>query len=230
MPLSEFTDYNDYWDQRAAKNAPPKIDTIQGAILHRYVSIAKQIPEGSSVLDIGCGDGGFLIYLKSLNKNLKLFGLDVSDAAISNLTKEGIEGKTIKIGVPLREIVDRDFDYVVMMEVIEHVHEAEALVRDTFNFHPKGIFITIPNSGFIVHRIRLMFGGRFPVTFILLHMKEHIRFWTVKDFHQWADYLNLKICNWEGQEKGTKNPLRLFLIRSAPGLFAAQLIFHLKQK
>lgn len=170
------------------------------------------------------------MYLKSLDKNLELFGLDVSDTAISNLTQQGIDGKPIKKDVSLREIVDRDFDYVVMMEVIEHVHEAEALVKDTFKFNPKGIFITIPNSGYFVHRCRLMFGGRFPVTFILLHMKEHIRFWTVKDFFQWADHLDLKICNWEGQEKGTKNPFRLFLIRFAPSLFAAQVIFHLQRK
>ena len=142
----------------------------------------------------------------------------------------GIDGAVIKPGTPMRDLTERNFDYVVMMEVIEHVHEAESLVLDTMKFSPKGIFITIPNAGYFMHRFRLMFGGRFPVTFVLYHMKEHIRFWTVKDFFQWSEHLNLKVTHYEGQEKGTRNPLRLFMIRNFPSLCAAQLIYFLEPK
>ena len=156
--------------------------------------------------------------------------MDISSAAVANLSQHDIDGAAINLGTPLRNLTERNFDYVVMMEVIEHVHEAESLVLDTMEFSPKGIFITIPNAGYFIHRLRLMFGGRFPVTFVLFHMKEHIRFWTVKDFFQWSEHLNLKVTHYEGQEKGTRNPLRLFMIRNFPSLFAAQLIYFLEPK
>lgn len=230
MPLSEFKDYNEYWEKRQTSNDSPAVEAPQDTPLHRFVSIAHQIPEGSSVLDVGCGDGGFLRYLKKQDKGLSLFGMDISSEAVANLSQHGIDGAVIHLGTPLRDLTEQNFDYVVMMEVIEHVHEAESLVLDTLAFSPKGIFITIPNAGYFMHRLRLMFGGRFPVTFVLLHMKEHIRFWTVKDFFQWSEHLNLKVTHYEGQQKGTKNPLRLFMIRHFPSLCAAQLIYFLEPK
>ena len=220
MPLNEFENYDDYWKKR---QAPQQTTNV----LHRCISIGNQIPNNCSVLDIGCGRGDFLRYLKSLNKNLTLHGADLSSHAITHLKKDGITGSAIDSNLTLQEQISGQFDYIVMMEVIEHVHEAEDLVRQILAFQPKAVFITIPNAGYIIHRFRLMFGGRFPVTFILMHMKEHIRFWTVKDFYQWAGHVGLKCIQHQGQEKGTRSPLRLFLIRNFPSLFAAQVIYKL---
>lgn len=225
MPLNEFEDYNEYWDKRQKPNSDTTKKPYE--VLHRCVSIGSKITANSSVLDVGCGRGDFLRYLQSLDKNLTLHGLDLSERAIKELRNYGINGNAIDLSRTLRDQVVGEFDYVVMMEVIEHVHEAENFVRQTLDFSPKTVFITIPNAGYIMHRLRLMFGGRFPVTFILMHMKEHIRFWTVKDFYQWAGHVGLKCIDHEGQEKGTRNPFRLFLIRNFPSLFAAQMTYEL---
>lgn len=222
MPLNDFSDYNEYWDKRAPDHSKP-------VILHRFVDIANRIEAGTSVLDIGCGDGVFLAYLKNAKPACDVFGLDVSEKAVAALAKRGITGQVIKEGRPLRQLVDRDFENVILMEVIEHVHDAEGLMAQALAFNPKRIFITIPNAGFLVHRARLMFGGRFPVTAIVFHVKEHIRFWTVKDFHQWADYLGCEVVACVGQER-TTNWLKLFLLRLSPGLFAGQVIFELRRK
>jgi methionine biosynthesis protein MetW len=222
MPLNDFKDYDDYWTQRA-KTSPQQV------VLHRFVSIADRIPDGSSVIDIGCGDGAFLAYLKEHRPKSIVFGMDISANAVSFLKKREINGAAITAGKSLREIAGRDFDYVVMMEVIEHVHDAEGLFLQALRFNPKTLFITIPNTGYIMHRLRLMFGGRFPITYIIYHMKEHIRFWTVKDFIQWAESMGCKVVCYRGQEK-TINPLRLYLIRHFPSLFAAQMIYEVEPK
>jgi cyclopropane fatty-acyl-phospholipid synthase-like methyltransferase len=92
MPLSEFKNYNEYWEKRKTQHDNPADGASQDIPLHRYVSIANQIPEGSSVLDVGCGDGGFLRYLKKRDKNLSLFGMDISTAAVADLSRHGIDG------------------------------------------------------------------------------------------------------------------------------------------
>ena len=222
MPLYDFRDYNEYWDKRGSDHSKPQI-------LHRFVDIAARIEPRTSVLDIGCGDGVFLAYLKERKPACEIFGLDLSDRAVAALRNRGIDGRVIEEGRPLRQLVDRDFDNVVLMEVIEHVQDAEGLLTQALAFNPKRIFITIPNAGFLVHRARLMFGGRFPVTAIVFHVKEHIRFWTVKDFHQWADHLGCEVIACVGQER-TTNWLKLFLLRLSPGLFAGQVIFELRRK
>ena len=59
-------------------------------------------------------------------------------------------------------------------------------------------------------------------------MKEHIRFWTVKDFHQWVESFNCRVTATWGQER-TSNPLRLFLLRHFPALFAAQVVYRVEK-
>jgi methionine biosynthesis protein MetW len=222
MPLQDFSDYDEYWNKR-------KTDDPDPVVLHRSIYIASRIPAGSSVLDIGCGDGAFLAYLKQVKPTCDLFGVDLSEEAILALEARGVSGAVIRKGETLKQMVGRDFENVVLMEVIEHVHDAEELLAEALALNPSRIFITIPNAGYIIHRARLMFGGRFPVTAIVFHVKEHIRFWTVKDFYQWADYMGCEILSCIGQER-TGNKFKLFMMRLSPALFAGQLIFELRRK
>ena len=83
MPLAEFADYDEYWrkrDQAVGRNE----------ILHRFVWIADRIPRNAAVLDIGCGDGQFLRYLKDRGITQEVYGLDVSPVAIAALKRQGI--------------------------------------------------------------------------------------------------------------------------------------------
>lgn len=220
MPLNEFDDYDQYWDLRT-ENSPP------AEVLHRYVTITDRIKNGESVIDIGCGDGAFLQYFQNRNPQSRAYGTDLSQKAIDLVKQRGFEGSVISNAQPLREQIGETFDNVVMMEVIEHVHDAEELMRQVLALEPKKIFVTIPNTGFILHRLRLFFGGRFPVTVIIYHMKEHIRFWTVKDFFQWAKAMQCEVTDYVGQER-TTNPIHLWLMRIWPSLFAGQLVYELK--
>lgn len=219
MPLHPFPDYDAYWAMRG--NEPPE----RG--FHRDLFITARIPDGSSVLDIGCGNGAFLRHLKNAKPKCFAFGMDISAEAIRALAKKGVDGTVILPGRRLRQLTEKQFDYVVLMEVIEHVADAEDLLQQALEFQPKRIFITIPNVGHFIHRLRLLVGGRFPVTSIVFHMKEHIRFWTVKDFIQWSESLGCKVRHYTGQER-TGNPIKLGLLRLFPGLFAGQMIYEIE--
>lgn len=70
-----------------------------------------------------------------------------------------------------------------------------------------------------------MFGGRFPITTIIYHMKEHLRFWTPKDFDEWAKTVGLKVDATHGQfVRG--DAIVKFFIKKFPKLFASQIIYE----
>jgi methionine biosynthesis protein MetW len=212
MPLDEFDDYDHYWKKRG-----------ELPILFRYKYIASQLPENGIVLDIGCGDGTFLKYLKSQKPELELIGIDISDIAIARLNELGITG--IVCDLTKDDLPSGiNADYVVIMEVIEHLYNPESLMKKIKNIGAKRYYITIPNLGFIIHRLRLAIGGKMPITTIIFHIREHIRFWTVADFKYWSNCMGYKVVDYCGQ-----NGLS-FLWRIWPGLFSSQMIYILERK
>lgn len=218
-PLSEFQDYDDYWHSRVR-------DGKRSPVLDRYRIVAGLVPDHASVLDIGCGEGAFLRYLGAAKPSCRIAGADISSVAIDALAKDGIDGRLIDPDKPLATQIEGAWDAIVLMEVIEHVVDAEALMRDVASLSPRRVFVTIPNVGFLLHRFRLMFFGRFPVTSIFYHMKEHVRFWTLKDFQQWASHVGMHVHSYHGQVDRPDMLVRL-LARAAPGLFADRMVYEL---
>jgi hypothetical protein len=118
----------------------------------------------------------------------------------------------------------RDVEVIVAMELIEHLPEPERLMKEFLKTRASVFYITIPNLGFIVNRLRLALGGRMPVTAIVYHIKEHLRHWTVRDFRQWAEHCGFVVVSHTGQN-GFAGLWRIW-----PSLFARQMIYVLKRK
>jgi methionine biosynthesis protein MetW len=216
-PLQEFEDYDEYWIKREK-------DGSNWEFIPRYKIATDLVLDGESVLDIGCGTGGFLAYLKQQKPPCEVYGIDKSQRAAGIARDRGIEASVIDTQRSLRRQIGRDFDVVVLMEVLEHVVDAESLLGQALEFHPKRVIVTVPNMGYIANRLRLLFG-RTPVTVVIYHMREHVRFWTVKDFREWVDIFGLRIKRIIPQD-GEKN----WLARRWPSLFSAQLVYELIPK
>lgn len=219
-PLDEYPDYEAYWQNRARDGRTSKV-------LHRHELIAKLLPQEASVLDVGCGDGTFGQHLAAVRPDCSYYGLDVSNASVELARGKGLAAAVLDPDKNLSEQVDRRVDVVTIMEVLEHVHDAEALFRSMQSLAPRSIIVTIPNVGFWAHRMRLALFGRFPVTTIIFHMKEHIRFWTYKDFAEWVALFGMRIVGFHGQ-KGTGSRLNDVFATRFPALFASQVIYVLR--
>lgn len=213
MPLTEFSDYDDYWEKRV--NQEPK---------YRFVWVTERLPNKGKLLDIGCGDGAFLEYVRKHRPGLDLLGIDGSGIAIEKLRAKGLSGKTVSdLNTPDLENF-RETDFIVAMEIIEHLAEPERLMAELLKTQASVFYISIPNLGFIVSRLRLALGGKMPVTAIVYHIKEHLRFWTVRDFHHWAQHCGFEVTEYYGQN-GFFGLWKIF-----PSLFARQMIYVMKKK
>lgn len=104
------------------------------------------LPPEAKAIDIGCGNGDFLISLKSLGvKNLE--GVDFSDRSIALASSKGIKmTKGIFLDVPLPK---ETYDIAVMNYYLEHVVDPLAeLKKVCLILKPGGIFFgEVPNFG-----------------------------------------------------------------------------------
>ena len=80
-PLDDFANYDEYWEWRGRLN-----------IIHRRWEISRDlIPDGSSVLDVGCGSGQFLSFLRTHRPHCSVRGIDISPRAVEMARAEGID-------------------------------------------------------------------------------------------------------------------------------------------
>lgn len=125
--ISSQEDFNNYYatcNMYSANGEVKKDDTlnhIRHKLFNKYVECEKR------VLDIGCGDGGFLLYLKEHGYG-NVYGIDPSELSIRKLKDKNIDGSLGNIfdGVP--KALQKAFDVVVCTAVIEHVYSLDTFV------------------------------------------------------------------------------------------------------
>ena len=179
----EETNYDDYWKNKRGSNLGYSNSWQQ----QRGDWIVSRIDEGSTVLDIGCGDGGVLLYMKK-KKDFKAVGADISDIVLNFLDSKGIE--VLKFDVNDFHAIEKlpKVDYVMILEVLEHMPNPEKFLKMIMHKAKKAVFFSFPNSGYITYRLRLLFGA-FPMQWTI-HPGEHLRFWTYRDLKWWLKELS----------------------------------------
>ncbi|MBM3270867.1 MAG: glycosyltransferase [Candidatus Sericytochromatia bacterium] len=114
---------------------------------HRYL-FARRWADGRRVLDIGCGEGYGSALLAATAQSV--VGVDVSEEAVAHATSQyGKNQLTYLVASAERiPLPDRAFDLIVAFEVIEHVPDPFALLREAQRLlAPGGIFlVSSPNK------------------------------------------------------------------------------------
>ena len=177
--------YDEYWDDKR-NGCLGELNSFQK---NRASVILKIIDDNSSIKDLGCGDGAILKFILKNKTNIRCLGADVSEHVLSSLAKYDISPLQLNLNdgeaVRCLELTD----YTLMLEVLEHISNPESLLLAVLENTSRKVIFSIPNSGFIAHRLRLLFGS-FPLQW-RLNPSEHLRFWTAADLIWWLNELRL---------------------------------------
>jgi methionine biosynthesis protein MetW len=144
--------------------------------------IADWIAPGEFVLDLGCGDGSLLRYLKD-SKGVGGYGIEIEPEKLVACIANGINVLQIDLEKGLADFGDGAFDHVVMSMSLQSVRHTEALLLEMLRVSRVAI-VSFPNFGYSKNR-QAIADGRMPVSKILPYQwydTPNVRFFTIADF------------------------------------------------
>jgi len=156
--------------------------------------ISKIIENNKRVLDVGCGDGTLMEYLKNKQQN-DVRGLEPQKNLTQKCISKGlsvIEGDAEK---DLLQFPKKSFDYVVLSQTLQAFFEPEKVLDQLLRIGKQTI-VSIPNFGYWKVRLHLLFKGTMPITKNLpneWHNTPNLHMCTIKDFVNFCNKKNIKI-------------------------------------
>ncbi len=147
--------------------------------------ISEWVKPDSSVLDLGCGDGGLLKLLIE-KRNIRGYGIDTSVEKIIKSLNNNINVINTNINHKLNYFSDNSFNYVILAQSLQVVENPVELIKEMLRVGDEAI-ISFPNMGFWKSRLYLFFKGKMPVTDELPHSwysTPNIHLCTIKDFKE----------------------------------------------
>ena len=158
-----------------------------------YAAIAGWVNAGSSVLDLGCGDGSLLRYLRE-SRHVTGYGVEIEDDRVLDCVKNGVNVIQGDLERGLSDFEDRSFDYVILSLTLQAVRNSERIVADMLRVGREGI-VTFPNFGYWKNRLQVI-GGHMPVSDNLpyeWHDTPNVHLCTIADFERFCAGHGVKI-------------------------------------
>ena len=156
------------------------------ALRPELAAIAAWIAPGSSVLDLGCGDGSLLAWLQR-EKGCRCVGVEIDDAKVLACARQGVEVIQQNLEDGLALFSDASFDTVLQLETLQMVVHTEGILRELGRVGRESI-VSFPNFAHWTHRLAIL-RGRMPVSKSLPYEwydTPNLRFATFADFMQLA--------------------------------------------
>jgi len=185
-------------------------------------AIAQLVPKGSRVLDLGCGDGAMLAHLQK-TRQCTGYGVEIDDANVLACVRRGVNVIQLNLDEGLALFGDASFDVVLQLDTLQHLRNAEVMLRETVRVGREGI-VAFPNFAHWPNRLSIM-NGRMPVTRRLPYQwydTPNIRVGTHADLGTLAMRSGLKVLDSFGLQNGRT-------VRVAPNLLAGTSVYRLSR-
>ena len=180
--------------------------------------IAGLVPQGSHVLDLGCGDGALLAHL-ARQRGCTGYGIEIDDDNVLACVQRGVNVLQLNLHQGLAAFQDQSFDVVLQIDTLQHLRNAEVMLRETARVGRIGI-VAFPNFAHRPNRLSVL-RGRMPVTRRLPYQwydTPNIRVGTHADFEVLARRNGLQIEDSFGLQEDRE-------VRFAPNLLASTAVF-----
>lgn len=136
------------------------------------------VAPNSNVLDLGCATGYFARELAK--KNCRVYGVDYDKQALALAKAFCYQTKILDFETMQKsDLPKKTFDSILLIDVLEHVKNAENLLLTVHHFiKPDGtLIISTPNVSHISIRLKLL-GGNFDRTETGIMDRTHVQFFT----------------------------------------------------
>jgi len=161
-----------------------------------YEQIARLVPEGSRVLDLGCGNGQLLKMLME-RKGVTGRGVDIDEENVVECIRKGLSVFQGNLDEGLADYQDKSYDYVVLNRTLQVVLKPDYVIKEMLRIGERAI-VSFPNFGHWKVRLSLLLKGRMPVTRMLpfeWYNTPNIHLVTIKDFKRFCLVNGIDILN-----------------------------------
>jgi methionine biosynthesis protein MetW len=160
-----------------------------------FAAIAEWVTPGSQVLDVGCGDGSLLHYLKQA-KQAHVYGVELADDKVLACAQKGLNvvQQDLEGGLALFE--DQSFDKVILSQTLQTIHQTARILSEIARVG-KECVVSFPNFGHWSHRSAVLLG-RMPVSKSLPYQwydTPNVRVLTIADFEALAPAVGLELLD-----------------------------------
>jgi len=205
--------------QRAATPPRAPMPTLRDDLRQ----IAEWIADGARVLDLGCGDGVLMAYLRD-SRAARVYGVEIADDSVLQCVQRGLSVIQADLESGLRMFPDGMFDMVVLSQTLQAINRTEGVLREMARVGRQGI-VSFPNFGNWRHLLSLL-AGRMPVSPQMPYQwydTPNVHLCTPKDFEILAARLGLVITGRALLANGRP-------VRTLPGLRSKLAVYRFEPK
>ncbi|WP_353218478.1 methionine biosynthesis protein MetW [Sandarakinorhabdus sp.] len=157
-------------------------------------AVAAAVPQGARVLDIGCGDGQLLAWLRD-TKGVEGRGIELDAGDVASAVGRGLAVVQGDADTDLGDYPDGAFDVVILSNALQAMQRPSAVLAQLVRIGRSAV-VSFPNFGHWRVRMSLAISGRMPVTRSLpvsWHETPNIHFCTISDFEALAQQMGLTV-------------------------------------
>ena len=158
-----------------------------------FAVIAGWIPAGERVLDLGCGDGSLLAYLRD-TRGVTGYGVEIDHAQVLGCIRNGVDVLQMDIEEGLAGFEDQSFNHVIISQALQVIHGTEQILNEMLRVAEEAV-ISFPNFAYRANREAIA-NGHVPVSEDLpyeWYETPNVRFFTIADFEELCDKLGIEI-------------------------------------
>ncbi|MEJ5209936.1 MAG: methionine biosynthesis protein MetW [Burkholderiales bacterium] len=188
-----------------------------------FEAIGAWVRPGAKVLDLGCGDGSLLRYLRE-SRNAFGYGVEIADEKIAACVRNGVNAIQSDLESGLSTFASDSFDYVILSQTLQAMHHTEDIIREMLRVGREAI-VSFPNFGHLSHRLQVL-AGRMPVSRDLPYQwydTPNVHLCTLKDFEAFCATHGVEILERLVLHRGRR-------VRLLPNLLGSLAVYRLRAR
>lgn len=195
-------------EEKALGRVTGKAPEKEGEQRYDHRLIEQHIPDGASVLDLGCGAGTLLSRLIQ-EKRVRGQGVEIDNGKVLECVANGVPVFQTNLDHGLGMFPDQSFDFVVLEKTVQTLNRPLPVLQEMVRVGKQGI-VTFPNFGHWQMRLDLALNGRMPVTRAFpyeWYESPNIRPLTLNDFDACVQCQGMRIVEGHAVVGNTVRPL-----------------------